>query len=399
MNITIHRGQGQIGGNIIEISSEKARIVLDFGEELDFGKDKNENETSVEVDSRISEMGEADAVLVTHYHLDHIGLIHRLPEGTPVYMGKTAHDIFKAANDYSDRELDFSVRYYKDKVPFTIKDLRITPFLCDHSAFDSYMILIESRGESVLYTGDFRANGRLDYDEFLKQLPNVDTLIIEGTNLTRELDIENIQESLLEKIAVKAMSRHKGPAFIIMSAMNIDRLTTACNAAKKSNRIFLQDIYTAMIASAAQNKYTYLCTKDSARVFVTDNNKVRYRKLFAFGKYKISRQAISKENYLMCIRPSMLDYLKKLNDIQSFQDGILFYGMWKGYKDKKAMKELLDFMISRGVRIHTLHTSGHADSKTIDRLIDAVSPNTIMPVHTENQKWFDRYRSIAKVIY
>ena len=76
----------------------------------------------------------------------------------------------------------------------------------------------------------------------------------------------------------------------------------------------------------------------------------------------------------------MLDYLKKLNDIQSFQDGILFYGMWNGYKDKTAMKELLDFMISSGVRIHTLHTSGHADSKTIDRLIDAVSTNTIMPV-------------------
>ena len=164
----------------------------------------------------------------------------------------------------------------------------------------------------------------------------MDTLIIEGTNLTRELDIENIKESLLEEIAVKAMSRHKGPAFIIMSAMNIDRLTTAFNAAKKSNRIFLQDIYTAMIASVAQNKYTYLCTKDSVREFVTDNNKGRYRK------------------YLMCIRPYMLDYLKKLNDIQRFQDGILFYGMWKGYKDKKAMKELLDFMISRGVRIHTL---------------------------------------------
>lgn len=154
-----------------------------------------------------------------------------------------------------------------------------------------------------------------------------------------------------------------------------------------------------MVASAVRRNSTDLCMKDSAKVFITDNNEGRYRKLCAFGKYKISRQAISKENYLMCIRPSMLDYLKKLNDIQSFQDGILFYGMWKGYKDKTAMKELLDFMISSRVRIHTLHTSGHADSKTIDRLIDAVSSNTIMPVHTENKKWFDRYSNIAKVIY
>ena len=35
MNIVIHRGQNQIGGNIIEVSTEKTRILLDVGLELD----------------------------------------------------------------------------------------------------------------------------------------------------------------------------------------------------------------------------------------------------------------------------------------------------------------------------------------------------------------------------
>ena len=35
MTITIHRGQNQIGGSIIEISSKTTRIILDAGSELD----------------------------------------------------------------------------------------------------------------------------------------------------------------------------------------------------------------------------------------------------------------------------------------------------------------------------------------------------------------------------
>ena len=35
MNTIIHRGQNQIGGNIIEIATDTTRILLDVGLELD----------------------------------------------------------------------------------------------------------------------------------------------------------------------------------------------------------------------------------------------------------------------------------------------------------------------------------------------------------------------------
>ena len=35
MDVIIHRGQNQIGGNIIEIATAKTRILLDVGLELD----------------------------------------------------------------------------------------------------------------------------------------------------------------------------------------------------------------------------------------------------------------------------------------------------------------------------------------------------------------------------
>lgn len=44
------------------------------------------------------------------------------------------------------------------------------------------------------------------------------------------------------------------------------------------------------------------------------------------------------------------------------------------------------------MQIKWYNTSGHADSQTIDRLIQDVKPKRIIPVHTENAEWFDRYK-------
>ena len=40
MKIQIHRGENQIGGNIIEVATERTKIILDVGLELDDEKNK-----------------------------------------------------------------------------------------------------------------------------------------------------------------------------------------------------------------------------------------------------------------------------------------------------------------------------------------------------------------------
>lgn len=393
MRIKIHRGQHQIGGSIIEISTNKTRLIFDIGIRL--------NESSkVEVpkiDGLFSDGKKYDGIFVSHYHIDHIGLLSYVEDNIPIYIGKTAFSIVKASSDYRKIPINIVPTFYTDSVLILIGNIKVTPFKCDHSAYDSYMFLIEADDKKVLYTGDYRANGRQSFDELLKKLPEIDVLITEGTTLSRKDSFKNINESLLEDVAVKELKKHNGPAFVMMSAMNIDRLKTVKNAAEKTGRILLEDLYTAGIAS----KITELNPTNlkNIRVFITDGNDEHYDKLNEYGKSKIGKKEISKNKYLMCIRQSMKNYLRKLNELQSFEDGILFYAMWKGYQEQKDMKSFLDFMQSHGVKIHTLHTSGHADTDTIEKLIDVVQPKFIMPVHTENEKWFDRYLKITHVVY
>ncbi len=99
----------------------------------------------------------------------------------------------------------------------------------------------------------------------------------------------------------------------------------------------------------------------------------------------------------MCIRQSMKNYLSKLNDLISFEDGVLFYGMWKGYMEQPEKQEFIDFMTSKGVKVHILHTSGHADADTIDRIVEKTIPNVIIPIHTEKAEWFQKYESAANI--
>ena len=388
MNIKIHRGQNQIGGSIIEISSNQARVFLDIGIELDESKDIE----IPQIEGLFCGNKNCDAVFISHYHSDHIGLINYLLPDIPVCMGNNAYKVMKAAYDYRNIEIEFVPEFIEDDKIIQIKDIKITPFLCDHSAFDSYMLLIEADGGKTLYTGDFRANGRMDFDKLLDKVPCVDNLIIEGTTLAREESIENIPEEKLEDIAVDYLKNYNGPVFIMMSAMNIDRVITAKNIAKRTNRVFLEDIYTADITSSIG------ISMDNTRVFMTGGDK-QYEKLQNYSDIKIGKSEIAKIPFVMCVRSSMKNYLSKLNELLSFENGVLFYGMWKGYLAKPETKQFIDFMKNKGVKAHILHTSGHADSITIEKLIEDVRPRRIIPVHTENAAWFDRYKKTSKIIY
>lgn len=394
MKIHIHRGQNQIGGSIIEVSTDSTRIILDAGTNLDEG-----NSVIIpQIDGLFTGTRNYDAVFVSHYHSDHVGLINHLTNGIPVWMGEKSYRILRSSNAYRRLPTDFVPYFMCDRKPIIIGDLKITPFPCDHSAYDSYMLLVEKEGQKILYTGDFRANGRMDYAELIASLPEVDAVIIEGTMLSRTAGIRNIEEQNLEKIAVEYLAKHGGPCFILMSAMNIDRLVTAAHVAKRTNRTFLENVYTAGIATASQVKEIQPNKKNQILVFQTDGSNRQHDLLNKYGDAKISKYSIVKIPFIMCIRQSMKNYLEKLSQEVSFADGVLFYAMWKGYQQQQGMADFLNFMQNKGVKIHTLHTSGHADTDTIDALLERISPKIIIPVHTENAEWFNVYQDRCKVV-
>ena len=392
MYIRTIRGQNQIVGNIIEVRSKNTKIILDIGKELE--------EKIIEVPlvkGLFKGKADYDAVLITHYHEDHIGLINNILPDIPIYMGEKCYSIYKITNEYlGNKMVEISIFLQSEK-EFRVGDIRIKPILCDHSAFDSYMILLYCENKKILYTGDFRASGRKSFSALLNKLEKIDILITEGTTVARE-NFKSYSEKSLEKKAINIISNNNSPVFVLTASANIDRIVTFYKVAKNTNRLFLEDVYMAKITTASGNNIPNPKDFENVKVFLTIPTEKNYSILNKYKNKKIGRKEISKNKFIMCIRSSMENYLDKLSKEISFKGGVLFYSMWKGYLGNDETKRFIDFMKGKGVNIIPLHTSGHADIKTIDALIEKTKPEYIIPVHTENAKWFEKYTD-CKIIY
>lgn len=380
MRIKIIRGSNQIGGNIIEISTTSTKVLLDVGLELDDEKNKELPDLAGLFDHK-----GYDAIIISHYHGDHLGLAYNAHPDIPIYIGESSYKVVKASDDYKGIESIKPASFMVNNSPIQIGNITVTPYLCDHSAFDSYMVLCEADGESVLYTGDFRSNGRKSYERLLNQLPkNVDKLICEGTTLTRTNYVAET-EADLETQAVALFRTHTGPIFVLQSSMNIDRIVTMYRAAKRSGRIFLEELYMANITSAIGGSIPNPAF-DDVYPFIT--NLVRYDGLCKYSN-RVGKEFISKKLFVMCVRSSMLRYLNSLSKEMSFENGLLIYSFWSGYKETQNMKVFIEECEKIGLTIKTLHTSGHADQVSIKKLIETVNPKEIIPIHTEKPGWFE----------
>lgn len=385
MEIKIIRGENQIGGNIVEIFTNSTKILLDVGLELDDCKNKD----FTKVDGLFDAKG-YDAVFISHYHLDHVGLAYSVFKEIPIYIGKQSFNILKASDNYKRIQPISPYGFLKHKTPIILGDINVTPFLCDHSAYDSFMFLVEADNQKILYTGDFRGNGRKKH--LIAALPqNIDILICEGTTLSRTA-CEFEKESSIENNAYELFRNTNGPIFVLQSSTNIDRLVSMYRAAKRTGRIFLEELYLAEIASSIKNIPNPIDFND-VKVFITKSyNKThfRYTMLQKYGANRISKNVITHSKFVMCIRSSMLEYMESLNKRMSFENGLLVYSLWEGYKQQAEMQQFIQKMSNMGLKVATLHTSGHADEKTILELIKHTSPRKILPIHTENAKWFER---------
>ena len=387
MEINIIRGQNQIGGSIIEVSSKNTKIILDVGSNLD------DKEIVVpEIEGLFKGEAKYDGVLISHYHSDHEGLATKILPEIPIYMGEKSYEIHKVTREYIKKEYLKEPKTFKADEEFLIGDIKITPYLCDHSAFDAYMFLLDCEGKKILYTGDFRSNGRKSFEPLLRKLPKVDVLITEGTNLSNDkIGKINLTEKELEKKGIELLEGNDRLVFVLMAGTNIDRIVTFYKIANATKRLFLLDTYAGKITDTIGGNIPNPRTFSNVRIFLTNQDK--YEILKNYPKNKIGKNEIANKNFMMCIRSSMKQYLENRSKEFSFEGCVLFYSMWEGYKKQENMKEFLKFMEEKGVKTISLHTSGHADEKDFDKLIKKVESKIIIPVHTENSEWFKRYEN------
>ena len=394
MEVRILKGTNQIGGCITEITSNKGtKIIIDFGEDL--VGDYNIKKQKLEINGLTNHKSKNyDAVFITHCHGDHIGLVNDINNEIDIYIEEKTKLIYNLTSDFTGKKpIIRKTKTFKFNKPILIKkDIKITPYLVDHSAFNSCMFLVEVDGKKLLHTGDYRNHGRKGkiFLETIKKIGKVDALITEGTTFSKNVTKYKTEDELFSD-SIEIFQKYDD-ILILQSSTNVDRIVTFYKAAVKTKKNFIEDLFTGVIASNLKNIPNPVASYRNVSLFISNKYYKKTNPPYFVSKY-IEPMEIYKTNvafakdFCMFVKPSMLNDIKMLkNKKHKLKNACIIYSMWEGYKKDLKMKRFLDELSKLGIHEEFLHTSGHADIKTMKLLEEVINPQIIIPIHTDNKE-------------
>lgn len=414
MKIKVHRGLDQIGGCITEISTETSRIFIDFGQNLPGNGEPTTPEEDETLVKKIFAQNKKqyEAVFYTHGHEDHVGLFEYIPEDVSQYMSEGTKGLLEIkydvlyegadlkVNEFLEKECD-SLEYsdalnrliYADnkckllnKIQvwqrtsprkvlecICIGDIKVTPFFNCHSIYDSHMFFIEADDKRIWHMGDYREHGYLGkglIPTLKKYATDIDVLITEGTMLKRE--DKCIHERIVSYKMQNVMRAFKY-VFVLASATDIERLA----AIKRAS------------IDAAKPLYISSLFMKKTMVYFTERESKLSKGLFSFEPLFYNDRMLKKlkqTGMTMVVGTSQMKRVKGLLDKLPQEETLLIYSSWDGYyKDPEQVKVNPKYKEFRDMfyNVVDIHTSGHADCQTIEKVIKTVKPKEVVCIHKE----------------
>ncbi|MHA1845682.1 MAG: MBL fold metallo-hydrolase RNA specificity domain-containing protein [Promethearchaeota archaeon] len=403
------------------------------------------------------------AILLTHAHVDHFGNIGLLNPNYPVIASPITISLLKAIIDCSKTKLGLDVSYFSPKIPkddngkvlisdnkkleicrdfystnkiseklkeflnfcpkktksfktgklLPLEDFsskfKIHSFNVDHSIYGATAYIIEGDC-SIAYTGDFRINGKkkFEIDKFVKKATESDVLIIEGTQVSRESNL-NVTEKEVHENCLKVADNAKGLIIADFTSRNIERLETFKDISSSIDRSLIITCKDAYLLKALESVDGINRLKN---VLIYEELKKKRdwweEKLIesiSNNIDQVSPEEISRnqDNYLLCF--SLYD-LKNLLDINP-KNGTYIYSSSEAFEEESEFDfiRLNNWLKHFNFKVHGFeiqennnrpkfiagfHASGHASREDIIKIIETIDPDYLIPVHTEDPEWFIR---------
>lgn len=421
MRLTVHRGTHEIGGSCIELATDSTRIILDAGlplvdaarEPFDQrsirGKPTEEliaDGTAPKVPGLFTDGQKVDAIILSHSHLDHSGLLHLTQPDIPIYASSGTSKMMLAGAVFGQQKELARERFreVRSRQPFEVGDFRITPYVVDHSSFGSLAFLVEADGKRILYSGDIRRHGRKPgmMRDLIRDVgtQQKDVLLMEGThfggNRTKGKTEYELEEEIVELVS-------SAPALVLacFSPLDVDRLVTYYRSARRTGRVFVTDAYAAFVMHLVSGEAAIPTPNRNAGVRVYFNRHFVNRGItslqdcFADNQITLDDIRAEPEKQLMVFRPSMLEL--DFNGELPSQSRCL-YSYWKGYLERADWRTLQQHLATVNGDFIPAHASGHIYIDDIIEFVNAIGPKTVVPIHTFEPDQFHQHFPNVRVL-
>ena len=409
MRITIHRGTHEIGGNCVEIATDRSRIILDVGmplfksavEPYDTGALKKKSKRELldsgilpKVSGLFVDGSQPDAILLSHAHEDHTGLLrHSAPE-IPIYTSIGTSKMMNAGAKFALQPVLPRERHRKLRsgTPVKIGDFTVTAYSVDHSIYGAQAFLIEAGGKKVLYSGDLRMHGRKPgmHRSLIEAVSarNIDVLLMEGTHIGHT-GHKGANEYQLEEEITGLIKSAPGITLASFSPQHVDRLVGFLRATKKSGRIFVADVYCAYVMNliASETSIPRPASTEWVKVFfpkffLEGYERKRMKTIFSLmSPARIGMEEIRSDpsKYVMIFRPNMAD-----SDFGGTLPNAArcLYSRWTGYLEQPEWKTTKAKLEELSGDLIEVHTSGHIYADDIIDFVGQINAKAVIPIHT-----------------
>ncbi|MCK4848383.1 MAG: hypothetical protein KAT16_05125, partial [Candidatus Heimdallarchaeota archaeon] len=260
---------------------------------------------------------------------------------------------------------------------------------------------IENQNDDCVigYSGDIRLHGwREDLTkDFIKlaKKKNVHTLLMEGTNVNEEFDMN---EQKVRKDVSEAIGNTDGLAIANYSLRDIDRFRSFYFSAKENSRKLLINLKQAHLLKILQNDINLdIPPIEDPRIEVYKRPKSRY--------YKWEQEILDNPEFNIITSPSFnqeeyifhCDFwnLTDLIDIQP-KDASYFYSHGDPFSDEGVIdfNRMMEWVRKYKLKFHQYHASGHAPKSELKRIVETISPEVVIPIHSEEP---EKYKDLVDI--
>ena len=438
VRLTYMGGGRQVGRSSILLQTPESRVLLDCG--IDVTKDGPEAYPHLEAPE--FDIQELDAVVISHAHVDHTGLVPYLFKfgyRGPVYCTAPTRDIMsllqldtvKIAHGegrdplYTSEEVKEMVKHtitldYEEVTDIT-PDVRITMYNAGHILGSAMVHLHIGNGlHNLLYSGDIKFAKTLLLSPAATSFPRLETLMVESTYGAKDAVLNNPreQDKLLADIIINTVKRG---GKILMPTLGSGRGQEVIILVEKLIRDGLIDEIPVYIdgmvwdITAIYTAYPeFLNNTVRQQIFHKDNNPFLAGNIKRVGSQKERMQIIEEEGSCIVLATSgmlvggpSVEYLKHFaaDDRHSL---VFSCYQGEGSLGRRIQRGEKEIPMSAGgnrqeimrinLEVHKIEISGHADRRELMNFMQRCNPRPkkVLVNHGEPVRCMDLASSIHK---
>lgn len=429
-------GARQVGRSCMLLQTPESRILLDCGIDV-----SSNDEAYPYLEAPELNIQELDAVIVSHAHVDHSGLVpylYKYGYRGPVYCTAPTRDIMALLqldtikiSRGEGKDPIYDTDDVKEMVKHTITldyeavtdvtpDIRITLYNAGHTLGSAMVHIHIGNGlHNLLYTGDIKfAKTRL-LSPAATQFPRLETMMIESTYGGKENVTETVkaQDQILQEIVKTTVARG---GKILMPTLGSGRGQEVVVLVEDMIRTgMIKDIpvyidgmvwdITAIFTAYPE----FLNSTIRQQIFQKDNNPFLNKNIRQVGSQKERRQIIEEEGSCIILATSgmlvggpSVEYLKQLGDdkrhslvFSCYQgEGSLGRRIQRGEKEIIFREGQKEEVLHLKMDVHRIEISGHADRRELINFVQRLSPRPkrILINHGESGRSLDLASTLHK---